>query len=61
MKARLAAIKSPHKRPFKAQFPNVYKGDNYMACYKFCQQCKNHFVTARAKRSNHILFPIFFL
>ena len=32
-----------------------------MDCYRFCQQCKDHFKTARAKRPNRIPFPASFL
>ena len=32
-----------------------------MACYNFCQQCKNYFATAGAKKPNRIFFAAFFL
>lgn len=32
-----------------------------MICYNFCQQCKEHFFIAGAKKHNHIFFVTFFL
>ena len=32
-----------------------------MACYHFCQQCKDYFETARATRTNWTSFAAFFL
>ena len=56
MGTKPAAIEGPHKRPFKAQLPDVYWRDNHMACYNFCQQCEDHFATAGVKESNRIPF-----
>ena len=51
----------PCKQPFKARFPDLYYGNLHMDCYRFCQQCEDHFETARAKRPNRIPFAAFFL
>ena len=44
----------------KALSPNVYSGKPDMKCYKFCQQCKNYFATARTTKPNQILFAVSF-
>ena len=49
---------SPWKRLLKAWFPDIYWGKIYMECYNFFSQCKNHFITTRATRSNRVLFAI---
>ena len=51
----------PRKQPLKAQFPDLYYGNSHMDCYRFCQQCDNHFKTARAKGPNKTLFATLFL
>ena len=51
----------PRKRPFKARFPDLYYGNSHMDCYRFCQQCEDHFETVGAKRLNRILFTALFL
>lgn len=61
MKTRFAAVKGLRKNFFKAQLPDVYRNDNYIACYNFCYQCRNHFTIARVKKLNHIFFATFFL
>ena len=48
IEARPMAVKNPCKCFFKAYFFDVYKNNNQMACYKCCQQCKEHFSIARA-------------
>lgn len=60
MKARLVAIKGLCEYPFKVHFPNIYNNDNYMACYKLCQQYNDYFTPARAKKPNLIFFAISF-
>ena len=40
------------KRPLKAKVLEVYYGKSYMDCYPFCQQCEDHFETARATKTN---------
>lgn len=49
MKVRSTATKGRWKLLLKACFPNVYRGDNYIACYNFYQKCKDYFAIARAK------------
>ena len=49
------------ERPLKARFPDLYYNNLYMDCYWFCQQCKDHFKTAKAKRPNKIPFAALFL
>lgn len=61
MKARPAAAKDFCEHLLKTYFPNVYKSDNYIAYYNFCQQCINYFATARIKKASRILFTISFL
>ena len=51
----------PCERPLKAWLPDLYYEDLYIKCYRFCQKCKDHFDTARAKGSNRIPFAISFL
>ena len=50
----------PKEKPLKARFPNLYWGNSHQDCYRFCQQCEDHFETAGAKGSNRILFATFF-
>lgn len=45
---------------FKAFFANIYRDDNYIICYNFCQKYKDYFAIVGAKRPNHILFTAFF-
>lgn len=61
IEARLTAAKFSYKRFFKARFSDLWKSDNHITCYNFCQQCKDHFATAGAKKPNHISFTIFFI
>ena len=49
------------EKPLKARSPDVYCGKFHMKCYNFCQQCEDHFATARAKGPNRIFFAAFFL
>ena len=49
------------EKPFKAWFADLYYGNLHMNCYWFCQQCKDHFEIARAKRPNRIPFAASFL
>ena len=51
----------PRERPLKARFPDLYYGNLHMDCYRFCQQCKDYFETAKAKRPNRIPFAALFL
>ena len=60
MEVSTIAKEGPQERPLKARFPNVYKGDNHMACYNFCQECEDYFATAGAKGPNCIPFAAFF-
>ena len=39
----------------------MYSGNSHIECYKFCQKCKDHFDTARAKEPNRIPFAALFL
>lgn len=49
------------ERPLKARFPDLYYGKSHMDCYHFCQQCEDHFDTARATGSNRTSFAASFL
>ena len=51
----------PRKQPLKTHFPDLYYGNSYMDCYRFCQQCEDHFETVRAKGPNDIPFAASFL
>ena len=53
--------KGPQEGQLKARFPDLYYGKSHMKCYHFGQQCKDHFDTAGAIRSNRTLFATFFL
>lgn len=49
----IPALGEPKEQPLKAQFPDLYFGKSHLDCYRFCQQCEDHFDTARANRDNH--------
>ena len=49
------------KKPFKARFSDLYYGNLHMDCYRFCQQCEDHFKTAGASGPNCIPFTALFL
>ena len=51
----------PRKQLLKARFADFYYSILRMDCYQFCQQCKDHFKTAGAKRPNKNLFAALFL
>lgn len=51
----------PRERPLKARFPDLYYGNSHQDCYRFCQQCEDHFETAGAKSTNRIPFAASFL
>ena len=51
----------PRERSLKARLPDLYYGASHIECYWFCQQCKDHFDTARAKGLNRIPFAASFL
>lgn len=51
----------PRERPLKARFPDLYFGNSHMDCYRFCQQCEDHFETAKATGSNRVSFSALFL
>lgn len=61
LKIRLAAEENPCQYSLKARFLDIYKNDNHMACYNLCQQYKDYFAMARAKKLSRILFVAFFL
>ena len=66
IKAYLESNKRPRQPPaereqsFKAKVPKVYYGKLYMDCYHFCQQCKDHFETAKATGTNRTPFATSF-
>lgn len=51
----------PRQRPLKARFSELYYRNSYMDCYRFCQQCKDHFDMAGATGTNRIPFAALFL
>ena len=61
METRPATTEDLWEHFFKACLLDAYWGDNYIACYNFCQQCEDQFATVEVKRPNCILFATFFL
>ena len=51
----------PQETPPKAWFPDLYYSSSHMDCYQFCQQYKNYFKTAGAKKPYRIQFAALFL
>ena len=51
----------PKKQPLKARFPDLYFRKSHLDCYRFCQQCEDHFDTARANGDNRTPFAASFL
>ena len=49
------------EQPLKARFPDLYYGNSHLDCYRFCQQCEDHFDTAKASGPNRIPFAALFL
>lgn len=60
IEVRTATAKDFYKHLLKVCFLDVYRDDNYIACYNFCQQCKDNFPTIKIKKPNHIFFAVFF-
>lgn len=60
MKTRSAVATSSSKSFLKTPFLDVYRSDNYIACYNFYKQSKDYFATAKVKRANYIFFAVFF-
>ena len=52
---------SPHKRPPKAWFPDIYWDKTHLKCYNFFQQCKDYFANAGATSPNRVPFTAIFL
>ncbi len=46
----------PCESSLKARFPDLYTGKSHIDCFHFCQQCENHFETARATGTNRTSF-----
>lgn len=61
MKTRLATAESPCERLFKTCFLDIYRSNNHIAYYNFCQYWKDYFATAKAKGPNRIPFAVSFL
>ena len=51
----------PREQLLKACFPNFYYENSHMDCYRFCQQCEDHFETAGVTGRNRISFAATFL
>ena len=47
--------------PLKTRFPDLYTEKSQMDCFHFCQQCEDHFETARATGTKLTSFASFFL
>ena len=52
---------APRNKPLKARNPDLYYGQSHMECYYFCQQCEDHFKTARATGPKRVPFAASFL
>ena len=61
LEAQVPASNEPCEKLLKAKSLDVYRGKSHIECYNFCQQCKDHFVTAGAKGPNRIPFAVSFL
>ena len=61
LKAQAPSSDGSCEKLLKARSLDVYCSKSHMECYNFCQQCENHFATARAKGPNRISFGVFFL
>ena len=55
------ALEETSDRPLKARNLLLYHGNSQMECYYFCQQCEDHFGTARAKGHKRVHFAASFL
>ena len=51
----------PWDQPFKVWFSDLYYRNSHIDCYRFCQQCEDHFETPKASGPNCILFAVLFL
>ena len=51
----------PKEQLFKARFPDLYYEKSHLDCYRFCQQCEDHFDRARTNEENHTPFVASFL
>ena len=58
---QLEANSALREQPLKARFSDLYYGNSHLDCYRFCQQCEDHFETAGANRLNRVLFAASFL
>ena len=48
------------KKFLKVKFSDLYCNKTYIECYNFCQQCKDYFATAGAKKYSYITFTATF-
>ena len=58
---QLPANSAPREQSLKARFPDLYYANSHLDCYRFCQQCEDHFETAGANGSNRVPFAASFL
>ena len=58
---QLQANSASREQPLKARFPDLYYGNSHLNCYRFCQQCEDHFETAGANGPNRVPFATSFL
>ena len=56
----LIFLNSPWDRPLKTRFSELYCNKTHRKCYKFIQQCEDHFATAKAKEQNRVPFAATF-
>ena len=48
------------EHPLKAWFPDLYFGKSHLECYRFGQQCEDHFDITRANEENRTPFAASF-
>ena len=58
---QLQANSAPCEQPLKARFPDLYYRNSHLDCYRFCQQCEDHFKTVEANGPNQVSFAASFL
>ena len=50
----------PKEQSLKARFPDLYFEKLHLDCYRFCQQCEDHFDIAKSNGKNRTPFAASF-
>ena len=58
---QLQANAALREQPLKTRFLDLYYKNLHLDCYRFCQQCEDHFETAGANGPNQVPFAVSFL